>query len=184
VVDKGLPQERSRKLEITCYNCKTIFELPKASMRSAKLTYALGHKEYTFACPNCGAKNGLTADEFHSQDRPQVVVPATGARSVPEQKEDTLPSRTNETATRAPTNPVEGPDPAVAQRRQAVVLIRGVEARRDHSNWSEVMGSFNKGERITILDTWSDRENTWVQLGPERWVNIEQDGEPVLDLID
>ncbi len=111
-------------MEITCYNCKTIFELPKASMRSAKLTYALGHKEYTFPCPNCGVKNGLTADEFHSQDRPQVVVPVTGARSVPG------PSRTNETATRAPTNPVEGPDPAEAQRRQAVVLVRGVEARQ------------------------------------------------------
>jgi hypothetical protein len=183
-MDNGSKQERSHKLQITCYNCKTIFELPKASMRSAKLKYALGHKEYTFTCPNCGAKNGLTADEFHSQDHPQVVVPVTGAQAAPEQVEDTLPSRTNETATRAPTNPVEGPDPEAAQRRQAVVRVRGVEARRDHSIWSEVMGSFSQGERITILDTWSDGEDTWVQLGPERWVNIEQDGESVIELIE
>jgi hypothetical protein len=46
------------------------------------------------------------------------------------------------------------------------------------------MGSFNEGEKITIVDTWMDGENTWVKLGPERWINIEQDGESVLDLID
>ncbi len=70
------------------------------------------------------------------------------------------------------------------QPRQAVVQVRGVEARRDHSNWAEIMGSFSQGETITIVDTWSDGEDTWVKLGPERWVNVEQDGEPVLELLD
>jgi hypothetical protein len=42
----------------------------------------------------------------------------------------------------------------------------------------------SKGQKITIVDTWTDGVNTWVQLGPERWINIEQDGKPVLDLID
>jgi hypothetical protein len=69
-------------------------------------------------------------------------------------------------------------------QRPAIVRVRGVEARRDHSNWSEVVGAFRQGQRITIVDTWTDGENTWVKLGPERWVNLEQDGEPVLDLID
>jgi hypothetical protein len=174
--------ERSRKMDVTCYNCKTIFTVPKGSMRSARLKFALGYKEYLFTCPNCGAKNSLTADDFDSYDRPEVVVPVTSAKSAPESVEEVLPSRTNETATKAPANPVEGPN--AEMRRPAVVRVRGVEARRDHSNWAEVMGAFSKGERIMILNTWSDGENTWVRLGPERWVNIEQNGEPVLDLID
>jgi hypothetical protein len=175
-------QERSRKLDITCYNCKTIFEVPEDSLRAAKRKYALGQREYTFTCPHCGAKNGLTADVFRSQDHPQTVVPVTGARAAPEKAEGGIPSRTNETATRAPTNPVEVPNPQM--RRQAVVRVQDVEARRDHSNWSEIMGAFSKGERITILDTWSDGQSTWVQLGPERWVNIEQDGEAAIELLD
>jgi hypothetical protein len=70
------------------------------------------------------------------------------------------------------------------QQRDAIVRVRGVEARIDHSNWSEIMGTFSKGEKITIVDTWTDGEHTWVKLGPERWINIEQDGEPVIELID
>ena len=169
-------------MDIAGYNCETIFEVPEGSMRSARLKYALGHKEYLFTCPNCGAKNSLTADEFHSYDRPQVIVPVRGARPAPEPVEAELPSRTNETATRAPTNPVEVPNPQTGRR--AVVRVRGVETRRNHSNGVEIMGAFSKGERIVILDTWSDGENTWVQLGPERWVNIEQDGETAIKLLD
>jgi hypothetical protein len=83
----------------------------------------------------------------------------------------------------APTNPVEGPGLEMNQQ-EAIVRGRGAEARIDHSIWSEIVGAFSKGEKLSIVDTWSDGENTWVQLGPERWVNLEQDGEPVLDLID
>jgi hypothetical protein len=86
-------------------------------------------------------------------------------------------------AGRAPTNPVEDPGDEMWQC-DAIVRVRGVEARMDHNKWSEIIGSFSKGQKITIVDTWTDGVNTWVQLGPERWINIEQDGEPVLDLID
>jgi hypothetical protein len=151
-------------------------------MRTARLKFALGDTEYLFTCPNCGAKNGITADEFHSYDHPQVVVPVTGGQPAPDPVEDGLPSRFGGTAAKAPTNPVKLPNPDM--QRRAVVRVRGLKARRDHSNWSEIMGAFNKGERITILGTWSDGENTWVQLGPERWVNIEQDGETVIELLD
>ena len=89
----------------------------------------------------------------------------------------------DETAGQAPTNPVEAPTPG-KNAHQAVVRVRGVEARRDHSDWAEVMGAFSRGEKITIVDTWTDGDATWVQLGPERWVKIEQDGEPVIELMD
>ena len=97
--------------------------------------------------------------------------------------DDVHPIQTRGTAEHAPTNPVEGPGLERGQQ-QAVVRVRGLEARREHSNWSEIMGAFSQGERITIVDTWTDGENTWVQLGPERWINVDQDGEPVIDLID
>ena len=171
-------------MDITCYNCKAVYEVPDSTMRNAGLKYALGYKEYTFTCPNCGAKNGLSYDEFHSYNKPQTVVPVTGAESLPGHVDMEQSMNNRELVGRAPTNPVEDPGSEIQQRRQAVVRVRGVEARRDHSNWSEIVGAFSKGETITIIETWSDGEDTWVKLGPERWINIEQDGEPVLDLID
>lgn len=170
-------------MDITCYNCKNTYEVPAGTLLRARLRHALGYSEYKFTCPNCDAKNSLTADEFQSVDKPQNVVPITGTPSRPGPAEGEQYFSPRELAGRAPTNPVEEPGPVIMQH-PAIVRVRGVEARRDHSNWSEVMGAFRQGQRITIVDTWTDRENSWVKLGPERWVNLEQDGEPVLDLID
>jgi hypothetical protein len=161
-------------LEITCYNCKTTYDVPKGTILSARLRYVLGHKEFPFACPNCDAKNILSSEAFRSNDIPQAVIPVTGAQSVP---------GLAYLVGHAPTNPVEGPGLEMKQY-DAIVRGRGAEARIDHSIWSEIAGAFSKGEKLSIVDTWSDGENTWVQLGPERWINLEQDGEPVLDLID
>ena len=80
------------------------------------------------------------------------------------------------------TNPVDDPGDEMPQC-DAIVRVRDVEDVRDHSNWSEIMGSFNEGEKITIVDTWTDEENTWVKLGPERWINIEQECGAALDSI-
>ena len=46
------------------------------------------------------------------------------------------------------------------------------------------MAGLRKGERVTILNTWTDGENTWAQLGPERWAAIEHNGEALIDLLD
>lgn len=170
-------------MQITCFNCKNTWEVPTGTLRAARLMYALGQKEYKFTCQSCGEKSGLTAEEFHSYDQPQNVVPVTATQATPGPLEKEPPSRTEVSANRAPTNPVEAPLPGRSSR-QAIVRARGVEARRDHSNWAEVMGSFHQGEKITIVDTWTDGENHWIQLGPERWINVEQEGEPVIELID
>jgi hypothetical protein len=69
-------------------------------------------------------------------------------------------------------------------QRRGIVRVRGLDAHRDHNDRSEIMGEFHRGERVTILDTWTDGEHTWAQLGSERWVNIEQDGEPAIELLD
>jgi hypothetical protein len=179
----GFTHRRGSSVNIICYNCKTRYEVPAGTMLTARLKYALGAKECSFTCPDCGAKNSLTDEEFRSNDIPQTVVPVTGAEPLPGYADRGQSNSNRELVGRAPTNPIEDPEPVI-QQRQAVVRVRGMKARREHSNWSEIMGEFSKGEIITIVDTWSDGENTWVKLGPERWINIEQDGEPVLDLID
>jgi hypothetical protein len=46
------------------------------------------------------------------------------------------------------------------------------------------MDTLSKGERITIVDSWTDGEHTWVQLGPERWALIEEDGNTRIELLD
>jgi predicted RNA-binding Zn-ribbon protein involved in translation (DUF1610 family) len=170
-------------MQITCFNCKNIWEVPAKTLHAARRAYASGQKGYEFTCPNCGAKNVITGDEFQSYDWPQNVVPVTGSRAAPGPDGIEDLSNTEVDATEAPTNPVEAPRPGVWQKR-GIVRVRGLEAHRDHSDWSEIMGEFSKGDRVTILDTWADGERTWVQLGPERWVNIEQGGEVAIELLD
>jgi hypothetical protein len=164
-------------VEITCHHCRTTFEVPAGTMLSARLKFAFGSKEYSFTCPHCGVGNVLSDDQFHSNDKPQIVVPVTGSESLPGDSDRQLVGR-------APTNPIENPAPPSQQQYQAVVRARGVDARRDHNLTAEIVGVFSSGETVTILDTWSDGKDTWVKLGPERWINLEQDGEPVLELND
>jgi hypothetical protein len=178
----GLQQERSRIVQITCYSCKTIYKVSEGKLWNSRLRYALGYQEYTFTCPKCGGKNGLTHDEFHSHDRPQNVIPVTGVQSGPGRADKEYTYSDRQLVDRAPTNPVEDQQP-VGRSRQAIVGVRGVDAHRDHNNWSEIMGAFSRGEKITIVDTWSIGENTWVKLGPERWVSLVQDGEASIELI-
>jgi hypothetical protein len=66
----------------------------------------------------------------------------------------------------------------------AVVLERGLPLLRDHVWTAETMDTLSKGERITIVDSWTDGEHTWVQLGPERWALIEEDGNTRIELLD
>jgi len=175
-------QERSSEMQITCHNCKTIWEVPAETLHAARQTYASGQEEYEFTCTNCRAKNVLTKEQFHSYDWPQNVVPVTGTKADPRPDKVENSSNTDATA-KAPTNPVEAPGPGTWQKR-GIVRVRGLDAHRDHSDWSEIMGKFSKGERVIILDTWTDGESTWIQLGPERWVNIKQDGEVAIELFD
>ena len=168
---------------ITCVNCKNTWAVPSAKMLAARLRYGLGYQEYAFPCPECGAKNVFTDAEFQASDHPQIVIPLTGSQPQAETQGEGQRSRAKMPGGSAPTNPVEGPGPGTRQR-QAIVLVRGLQARLDHSDWAEIVGGFSKGEKITILDTWTDGEHTWAQLGPERWINIEQDAEPVIELLD
>ena len=170
-------------MDITCYNCKKTWEVSAENLDIARLEFKQGAEEYSFTCPNCGTNHLLSEAEFRSYDHPQTVVPVTTHQSQPGASERRQPSKQPDSATSAPTNPVTAPEPG-PQNQQGLVMVRGLETRRDHSTWSETMGSVNKGDRVTILDTWTDGSTTWAQLGPERWVTIQHNGERLIELID
>lgn len=166
---------------VTCFNCQHTWNMQEGRLLAARLNFGLGSREHAFVCPSCSAKNILSEETFLTAYRSQTVIPVTGLP--PGIPGEGLKSRAKIPGGNAPVNPVEGPGPDAPQLR-GIVLARGVEARRDHNIWAEVMGGFSKGEQVTVFETWTDGESTWVQLGPERWVDIEQDGEPVIELID
>lgn len=169
-------------MEITCVNCNQTWQPTPGQILAARIKFGLGFVEHTLTCPNCHTKNVIPATEFEASDHPRPLVPMTGDPD----SSDTLtqhPARADNDGAFAPTNPVPGPDPN-GRQVQAVVSQRGVRLLRDHNWTSETMDILRKGETIAILDTWTDGEHTWVQLGPERWALIEQDdGQPVFELL-
>jgi hypothetical protein len=46
------------------------------------------------------------------------------------------------------------------------------------------MAGLTKGEKVTVISTWTDGDNTWAQLGPDRWAAIIFNGEALIELSD
>lgn len=172
-------------MEVTCFECTHTWEPPGSQMAAAKLRFGLGSTEYAFVCPNCDAKNVITENEFRSASHPGNMIPVTGAaESQSDGNGGQHPPRADNSRTSAPTNPVPGPQPSAGQQRHGVVVLRALPARREPGIWAEIMGGVGKDEQVTILDMRTDGENIWAQLGPERWVPVEQDGETLIELTD
>lgn len=169
-------------MEITCFNCRQTWNVTAAHIAAAKLGFGIGAEDHAFVCPNCDAKNVVTENDFRASIHPGQQIPVTG--SAPQGDPDAGdPSRADTERSPAPANPVLGPQPGSVPRH-GIVLVRGLQARREHSIWGEVMGGVRKDEEVTILDMWTDGETTWAQLGPERWVPVQQDGETLIQLTD
>jgi hypothetical protein len=66
--------------------------------------------------------------------------------------------------------------------RKGTVKVRSLQIRKDHSMSSAEVDGVTIGEKVTILDTWSDGKNTWAKLGPERWAAIIYNGETLIEL--
>lgn len=94
---------------LTCSGCKHTWEVSAGHILGARLKFGLGFEERAFTCPNCNAKNTLTAAEFESANRSESHMPATGT-STQTEADTAHPPRASNTGGRAPTNPVPGPD--------------------------------------------------------------------------
>ena len=85
----------------------------------------------------------------------------------------------------SPSKPAAGPGPSLeGKERQGIVIAKVLDIRKDHSTSAESMGWLSPGDQVTILNTWTDGENTWAQLGPDRWAALAYNGESLIDLID
>lgn len=167
-------------MRIACHLCKRIWEVPGGTSLSARLRFGLGQEEQTFVCPTCQTANTVSREEYATSD-PQI--PIVGKPAWNEGAVKPHPPRADNDPSSPPLNPVPGPDPS---NDQVHAIVMGPELRllREHNPMSETMGTLHKGEHIIILDSWADGKDTWIQLGPERWAIIEQDGEALVQLID
>ena len=79
--------------------------------------------------------------------------------------------------------PAQGPS-FQARPRKGVVSVRSLRVREDHSTTSEVVAGLVRGNEVEIINTWTDGENTWAQLGPNRWAAIVYNDEALIELTD
>ena len=166
-------------MEITCFSCHQTWQLTSGQYLLARLKFALGAHEHEFVCPHCQAKNLISKDTFRTSDPYRPVA----AENDPEKPIHQHPPRAANDPAPPPTNPITAPEPA-AKALHAIVLERGLPLRREHHRDAEIMGALNKDEHVIILDTWSNGDELWIQLGPERWCPIEQNGEALIQLLD
>ncbi len=155
-------------MQITCYNDKNTWTVSPLYVATAKVRFALGFRDATFYCPKCGKGNVVTKAEFEAAlNNSQVGHQPAGGIS----------------GKGGPAKPVAGPGPAVpGQQRTGVVIVRSLHVRKDHSTKAETMAGLVRGDKVTILNTWSDGKNTWAQLGPDRWAAIIYNDEPLIEL--
>jgi len=166
-------------MEITCSNCHQTWRVSSGHFLAAKLKFAFGAHEHAFICPNCHTKNVVSKHEFEVSD-PQM--PVTGAPTLLD-ADTKHHDHAHSPGGSAPTNPESAPE-ASTPRYHAVVLERGLHLLRDHNPTAEIMGELRRGEDVTIVDTWINGDEVWVQIGPERWTTVEQDGRALIELMD
>src|SRR5215211_6701792 len=135
-------------MEITCSQCRQAWDVSAGQLLAAKLKFGLGFKEHTFICPNCAAMNVITQDEFSTANSSSQQIPVTGTQTEPQ-------THARARGGEAPVNPVQGPETSALQHH-GVVMVRSLNVRRDHNMRAETMAGLRKGERVKILDTWTD----------------------------
>ena len=187
-------------MNLTCFSCKKSWEVSQAHILGAKLKFGLGFKEHNFICPNCNSKNNVTKEAFeaalahpHSDAAPVAPPISKDSRDdgkpaprpvAPVNKPQVVaPVARPIVTTSAPAAPVVGAGPAIKERH-GVVIVRSLHVRKDHSTTAETMAGLTKGEKVTVISTWTDGDNTWAQLGPDRWAAIIFNGEALIELSD
>ena len=162
-------------MELTCFNCNKTWEIPQAHVLGAKLKFALGFDDHGFTCPNCDTKNVITKEQFETAMKAPEAAPAGGG----------VKPGGGVVGKSGPAKPVGRPGPALqGKQREGVVIVRSLHVRKDHSTRAETMAGLVRGDKVTVLNTWTDGENTWAQLGPDRWAAIVYKGEALIDLTD
>lgn len=165
-------------MQITCFNDGFTWTLTPTNISAAKLRFALGFREVTFHCPQCHQGNVFTKAEFEAAlNKSKAGSPVGGASGKPASPLGGVSGKGG------PARPTSGPGPAIpGQQKTGVVIVRSLHVRKDHSTRAETMAGLVRGDKVTILNTWTDGKNTWAQLGPNRWAAIVYNDEPLIEL--
>jgi hypothetical protein len=169
-------------MEITCHNDQHTWKVSGVNIAAAKLRFALGFSETDFICPKCGKANDISEAEFKAEMAEDAAAKAGGAKTAA--PKPATPRRVF-AGRAAMTARVPGMGPAIPNReRHGTVIVRSLHVRKDHSTKAETMAGLRKGDKVTIIATWTDGENTWGQLGPDQWSAIIYKGEPLIEVTD
>jgi hypothetical protein len=155
-------------MQITCFNDHYTWTLNPLNIGAGKLKLALGFRDITFYCPKCHKGNVVTKAEFEAAvNGPQPGGQLGGGVS----------------GKAGPARPATGAGPSIpGQQKSGVVIVRSLHVRKDHSTRAETVAGLVRGDKVTVLNTWSDGKNTWAQLGPDRWAAIVYNDEPLIEL--
>jgi uncharacterized protein YgiM (DUF1202 family) len=164
-------------MQLTCYNCQKTWKVLPLPIAAAKLKFALGFDDFAFTCPKCKKGNVVTKEQFEAAMEHDINPVPAGGRAAPAR-----PGFGPVIGKGGPAKPVPGPGPAMpGLRREGVVIARSLHVRKDHSTKSETMAGLRKGDKVTVIGTWSDGKNTWAKLGEERWAAIIYNDEPLIE---
>jgi hypothetical protein len=168
-------------MQLTCFNCHKTWKVPPVPIAAAKLKFALGFDTFSFPCPKCQKLNEVTKAEFEAalDGKAGESSPAFSGKGG---SSGNAKPGFGTVSGRGSGKPTIGPGPALSGNgREGVVIVRSLHVRKDHSTKSETMAGLRKGDKVKVLGTWTDGENTWANLGPDRWAAIIYENKAMIE---
>jgi hypothetical protein len=56
-----------------------------------------------------------------------------------------------------------------AKVRTGTVNVQSLRIRKDHTTESVMVGGLVYGDKVNIIETWTDGKDTWAHIGPDQW---------------
>ena len=166
-------------MQITCYYDQHTWKVQPLPIAVARLKFGLGSDTFSFVCPKCKNGNVVTKAEFEAALAAGKRGHITGKTGSPAPGYGGVGGRSG----RAQPNPQTQPGPTIPRNaREGVVIVRSLHVRKDHSTKSETMAGLRRGDKVKVLDTWTDGKNTWAKLGPDRWAAVVYNDEPLIEI--
>jgi hypothetical protein len=70
---------------------------------------------------------------------------------------------------------------AAFEQRDGAVKARSLHVRKDHNTSAETVAGLKSGDKITILETWTENKNTWARIGDGQWAAIVYNDETLIE---